>query len=73
MINVLQIHKLYAAFWTESIGALKRVNVIRQTSSYKLWVLRNIAVAINLFKHSKKVKNIHGLKTSLNKIRVYVM
>ncbi|XP_013174089.1 PREDICTED: uncharacterized protein LOC106122580 isoform X1 [Papilio xuthus] len=24
MINVLQIHKLYAAFWTESIGALKR-------------------------------------------------
>ncbi|KPJ19458.1 Potassium voltage-gated channel protein eag [Papilio machaon] len=26
MINVLQIHKLYAAFWTESIGALKRVS-----------------------------------------------
>ncbi|XP_068626724.1 uncharacterized protein [Battus philenor] len=24
MINVLQIHKLYAVFWTESIGALKR-------------------------------------------------
>lgn len=28
MINVLQIYKLYAAFWAKSISALKRVSII---------------------------------------------
>ncbi|XP_061704790.1 uncharacterized protein LOC133516091 isoform X3 [Cydia pomonella] len=28
MVNVLQIYKLYAVFWTESIGALKRAYVM---------------------------------------------
>lgn len=27
MVNVLQIYKLYSAFWTESISALKRVRI----------------------------------------------
>lgn len=28
MINVLQIYKLYAAFWAKSISALKRVSIL---------------------------------------------